>query len=131
MEWEGTSPVPSHFSAQFRLSGPGKQALPAAKPQLIVFQIDSFDFIRRDQIGPVCADKAVSQLKFQFIEASQKIYSAVGCMEQDMVGDSGSFKKENIAQRDVAHGFVCPQSEHLRRVLTFLQQTHMDFTQTL
>lgn len=70
MEWEGTSSlVPSHFFAERRFPGAGEQALMAARPQLVVLQIHRFDFIRRHQIGPVCANKAVPQFKLQFIEA--------------------------------------------------------------
>ena len=70
MEREGTSTVPSHLFAKLCLSSPGKQARMAAGPQLIVFQINRFNLVRRHQIGPVCADKAVPQLKLQLIEAA-------------------------------------------------------------
>ena len=56
----------------------------AAGPQFIVLQIHRLDFIRRHQIGPVRADKAVPQLRFQLVETAQKIHPAVGCMEQDV-----------------------------------------------
>ena len=37
-----------------------------------------------------------------------------------MVGDGGSFKKEDIVQGDMAHGLPGPQGEQLRRGLAFL-----------
>ena len=129
MDLAGTTHGPSHHFAQLRLSRPGKQTLPAPNPQLIVFQIHLFNLVRRHQIGPVRADKAVSQFLLQLVEASQKIHPAVGRMEQNMVGGAGCFKKEDIVQRDVAHGLLCPQGEHLRRVLALRQQPHMNFPQ--
>ena len=117
--------APSRFFTQLCLPGAGKQALIAAGPQPVVFQIYRFNLIRRHQIGPVRADKAVSQLNFQLIETSYKINLAAGGMKQNMVGDGGGFKKDNIAQGDMSHRFSCPQSEQLRGVLALVQQSHM------
>lgn len=121
MEQEGTSSVPSRFFAQFYFPRAGEQTLAAANPQHIVLQIYCFNLIHCHQIGPVCADKAVSQSDFQFIETAQKFHPAVGGMEQNMVGDGGGFKKEDIAQGDMTHRFPCPQGEHFRWVLAFCQ----------
>ena len=70
MEWEKAALAPSHSFAKFSFPCPGKQTLVRANPQFIVFQIYRFNLIRCHQIGPVCADEAVSQSILQFIETS-------------------------------------------------------------
>ena len=87
----------SRYIAQPHFSGAGKHALVTTGPQPIVFQIYSFNLVCRYQIGPVCADKPVSQLNLQFAQTAQKIDSTVGCVEEDMVWGGGGFKKEDIA----------------------------------